>query len=210
MKASFSFLLALNCFFGQSQINGELSLGVLQSIDKNKWQLVNSSFQGVGVSAYRTLRFANPGIRARVTLLKPLSKSFSAVLSTGLVLRREESLWSPNTFTYFSLPLQAGVNYLLILQPRANFSISAYSGVNIFKIKDQLASRQTGLLHNAEISYTLKKNGFIKSWIFKTGYELEVDNEFFFYRSTGPPYIDENFHYKITRNQIYIALGVGI
>ena len=203
-------LLGLNTFYAQSQVKGELSIGVLQSIGKSRWELISSSSQGVGVAAPVHLRFAKQGIRARASLLHPLNKMISLQFTTGLNLRRGERVWTQKSFTYVSLPMQAGLGCRLLGRKHTVLSVKAYSGINIFHLRDDLSRRQTGLLHNAEVSYAIPRKGFFTSYQFKAGWEMEVDNETFFFKSTEPNFKDENFHYKVKRNQLYIALGIGI
>ncbi|MCW3107826.1 MAG: hypothetical protein JWQ09_2332 [Segetibacter sp.] len=201
------FCLVITTFSSLAQINLEASLGVLKSVDTYNSYLVTSQLQPwIGVEEASQKPFTHLGIRGRFTLSASLYHRLRALVQTGANLRFAENLWGYK-HTYATLPLQGGLAYTLIKNKSYALSVQAYSGLNIFSISNPLAQQQTGSLHNAELCYWFRSRSQSKSFIVKTGFELETDHETFFYHADQSYLHDENFSYKVRRNQVYLSVG---
>lgn len=209
MRLAFTFFFFFIVFSSCAQVKGEFSVGALQSVGTNKYRNISSSTQSVGVLVNTSKRYNKVGLRVRFVLLKSLTDRLSVALQSGFTLRRNEELWGER-FNYISVPIQGGGSYKLLKKNHAVLSISAFSGINVFKIQTRLAKQYSGFIQNGELSYLFIKHGFLKSIIVKAGYEFQIDNEIFFYTPSDPSSHEEEFHYKIRRNQIYLAFGLGL
>jgi len=203
-------ILSLNSCAADAQVNADFSVGALQSIGKNKTRLVSSSTQAVGVSTFTSKRYSEVGLRVRFVLSKSLTDRLCIALQSGFNVRRNEEFWG-ETFKYISaVPIQAGGSYNILKKKRTVLSITAFSGINVFKVQNQFAKQYSGFIQDGELSYSFIKYGFFKSIRVKAGYEFQIDNETFFYKSTDAYSRDEDFHYKTRRNQIYFAFAFGL
>jgi hypothetical protein len=207
-KVAFAFSFLLITSSCHTQVSGEISVGILQSIGTNKPELISSSTQAVGVFTSTTRRFSKIGLRARFVVSKHITDRLSLSLQSGFNLRRDEDFWIKK-YTYVSVPVQGGVGYKILNKNNAVFSVRAFSGINIFKIQNQLAKQYSGFIQDGELSYLFITKSFFKSIILTAGYEFQIDNETFFYKPINPSFKEEEFHYKIKRHQIYLTFGLG-
>jgi hypothetical protein len=209
MKIVISFILCIGLCSAKAQINKDVFIGVLQSVGRNQYKIVYSSSQpGIGVDEPISCRYDHPGLRIRFSLNKQLSQTFYGALQTGLNCRFDENLWG-SYHTYVSAPIQLGAGYDFLRKTSFNASVKAVSGVNIFHIKNYLASRQTGSIHTAELMFRFSRNGSVQSVLITAGYEQQFDKETVFSKAIDQNWNDENFSYKVKRHQIYVSLGLG-
>jgi hypothetical protein len=85
--------------------------------------------------------------------------------------------------------------------------ITAFGGINIFKVNKAPYRDQTGGLYTAELNYNVTK-GFFRSLLLNVGFECQIDNETFFYKPNDPFFHEENFHYRVRKNQVYFSVGI--
>lgn len=209
MKVCIVLFFFFSLFNADAQLSADFSLGALQSFGKDKYELFSSTTQPVGVYGSTSKRYNKIGLRARSTLSKKITDRINVMLQTGFNFRINEEFFGKNYY-YYTVPIQGGLCYKIFKKKSSILSINSFSGINVFKIQNKYGKQQSGFIQNGELSYSFIRNGFIKSIIVKAGYEYQIDNETYFFKSIDPFTKDEDFNYKVKRNQIYLAFGVGL
>lgn len=197
--------IAQNEFETSKRIRFQLSIGTDKAIGKESISYINGTLNPtIGVQKFDRKNYENPGVRLRVSAFYTLNKFISAGLQSGFTIHFNE-MWGTSPYNLVSVPVQLQCNSLIVDGSKLDLYLDIAGGFNIFKAYATAYREQTGPLFSAGILITVHKK-----FIFKTGYEYQVDNGFAeIYADPGSGISYEVIPFKQLRENLYLSMGVA-
>lgn len=205
------FIFLSKLAFSQQENNYrvEISIGGMNSVGGEKSRAIQSDTQPVGVGYYNPLQYENPLLQLRVGLHYLILNDFYLKATSGLTFRFRENYFG-DFKTRVSLPLQVGIGVDLLKKEKYILEIASQGGLQIFQVNVHPYKVKPAEIYDIETVLKIKDkiSGLL---LIKLGYERQKERIVFNYTPRpGSFNAPETFKYNVSRNLMYVSIGIKI
>jgi hypothetical protein len=179
--------------------------GIGYSLNQNTFKWYRSTINPLFLQQYDTKRYRLPSLRLRASAMKRITSNLNAGIVSGLNVHYLERSPTKGYYTALSIPVQAGLEYMIFKLGRDNrMDIEAQAGYHFMKYDFPPFMEKGGFIASTALTFNNK------NFFYKAGVEIQKDRFYFTYEpDINSPRNEQKevIMNIVTRHSAFVSLG---